>query len=270
MNVVLVDPNLTTVHDKHDKMIPPLVGEDLRLLQASIYQHGVLQPVILSRRRERLVVVDGAERRNICIQLKLELPAVMKDFADERSEIFIAITLNSNRKHFTKEQRHTMLTFALLNFPEKTDALIARELMNNAVSDKTVARRRAELESVSEIPKLDYLEGADGKMYPATKPRAASSKPRDDFALIEHQAQRAQLLISGRLPKPLEDAAHLRSWIGDILGVPVEDAVRAMLSDDTKNESETLQELFVKLQHYSATVCAVPSIADKERARAYS
>lgn len=69
------------------------------------------------------------------------------------------------------------VSLALRLHPERSNSLIARHI---GVSDKTVAKRRDELTSGSEIPNLTARVGADGKAYPAAKPPAEPPPSIDD------------------------------------------------------------------------------------------
>src|SRR5690606_19840732 len=75
----------------------------------------------------------------------------------------------------------------LRRHPERADNRIAGEV---GVDDKTVAAVRAELEATSEIPKLDYRVGKDGKVRQLPKPKP--TPPPSIFANSDDQAKRAQ------------------------------------------------------------------------------
>ncbi len=74
----------------------------------------------------------------------------------------------ANAKHgipLTNAEKARAVKRLLGLHPEWSDNLIAKEL---GVSDHTVRKYRRELESTSQIAKLDVRQGADGKMRPAS------------------------------------------------------------------------------------------------------
>jgi len=102
----------------------------------------------------------------------------------------LAASKNLYRRHLTAEQKRKAVANELKAHPEKSNNAIAKDL--KVVSDKTVAAVRAELESTSEIPKLDKTTGKDGKArkQPTKKPKGvvATSKARARASAAEIKA----------------------------------------------------------------------------------
>jgi hypothetical protein len=76
------------------------------------------------------------------------------------------IGANVHRRHLTCEQKRELIAKVLKAKAEASNNQIAKQ---TKTSDKTVAKVRGELESGSEIPKLEKTTGKDGKSYPARK-----------------------------------------------------------------------------------------------------
>jgi MT-A70 len=73
--------------------------------------------------------------------------------------------------HLNQEQRRTLIADELRERPERSINQIAIAL---GVSDTTVGTVRSELESTSQIGKLETTIGADGKSRPTKRPKIAA------------------------------------------------------------------------------------------------
>jgi FixJ family two-component response regulator len=67
---------------------------------------------------------------------------------------------NTQRRQLSREEVKKVTEYWLINCTGYTNKRIADEI---GTTDKTVEKKRQEMESVSEIPKLDKLEGRDGR-----------------------------------------------------------------------------------------------------------
>lgn len=76
----------------------------------------------------------------------------------------------------TNEEKERAIRLALQhpNADGMTAVALARHL---GVSDKTVTKYREQMQAVSEIPTLNTREGADGKQYPAKRPKPNPTQP---------------------------------------------------------------------------------------------
>src|SRR5262249_48505991 len=70
------------------------------------------------------------------------------------------LSANIHRRHLTAEQKRELIAEVLKAKPEQSNNQIAKQVK---ADDKTVAKVRRELESTSEIPKLEKTVGKDGK-----------------------------------------------------------------------------------------------------------
>jgi hypothetical protein len=75
----------------------------------------------------------------------------------------LVISLNLLRRHLTGAQKREIVAALLKAKPERSDNATAKIAK---VSDKTVTAVRNELETTSEIPKLDARVGSDGRSRP--------------------------------------------------------------------------------------------------------
>src|SRR5258707_6791734 len=84
------------------------------------------------------------------------------------------ISANIHRRHLTAEQRRDLITKVLKATPGTSNRQIAEQVKSD---DKTVGKRRRELEATAEIPQLTKTTGKDGKArnQPITKKRPESS-----------------------------------------------------------------------------------------------
>jgi hypothetical protein len=89
--------------------------------------------------------------------------------ASSNLDALFADDLNLHRRHLSREQMRLFIERRLQRTPEQSNNKIAAEL---GVADKTVGAVRRQLESTSEIPKLDRTIGPDGKARTARRRRA--------------------------------------------------------------------------------------------------
>ena len=74
--------------------------------------------------------------------------------------------LNLARRHLDYYAKRQVIADEMRENPGRSNNWIAKSL---GVDDKTVASVRREMQSTSEIPKLGYTSGSDGKYRPATR-----------------------------------------------------------------------------------------------------
>jgi site-specific DNA-methyltransferase (adenine-specific) len=157
-------------------LLPSLHPEEREALVADIRRRGVVVPVVVDEDNN---VIDGHNRLQIAAELQLaDVPVEVKAGLSPDQRRDLALNLNLQRRHLTREQRRDLIARALKADPARSNNQIATETKS---TDKTVAAARARLESTSEIPKLDRTTGKDGRTRRAQrrKPRATTPVARD-------------------------------------------------------------------------------------------
>jgi hypothetical protein len=82
------------------------------------------------------------------------------DAGDPDDPYAYVISANIHRRHLSADQKRDLIAKVLKAKPEQSNAQVAAQVK---ADDKTVAKVRKELESTSEIPKLEKTVGKDGK-----------------------------------------------------------------------------------------------------------
>ncbi|GJH22242.1 hypothetical protein CBA19CS22_36890 [Caballeronia novacaledonica] len=149
------------------QVMPPLTAIEEAELRASIDMHGVQVPVLLD---ENGAVIDGHHRSKLASELGIPCPAEVREGLSDEQKRTLARTLNIARRHLTQAQRRELIASQLRETPQQSNNAIAKAL---GVSDMTVNAVRIDLESTSQIRKLEKRTGADGKArkQPAAKPK---------------------------------------------------------------------------------------------------
>jgi hypothetical protein len=130
----------------------------------------------------------------------------------------IALSLNVHRRHLTNEQKRGLIASVLKATPEKSNNQIAKEVQ---ADDKTVAKRRVELEATSEIPKLEKTVGADGK----ARKRRKESHAQSYHAAAAERGKQAWAALTAR-------------WIKDHPGQTADDFDRVSSCSASDAEAE--------------------------------
>lgn len=151
--------------------MPPLSPEEYAALEASIREHGVLVPVILD---EDGVTIDGHHRRKIAEHLGVECPTEVREGLTDAEKRTLALSLNVDRRHLSREQRRDLIAASLKADPQLSDREHARR---TGADHKTVGGVRESLESGGEIPHLDYRDNPQGRQQPASKPDRSAPEP---------------------------------------------------------------------------------------------
>jgi ParB-like chromosome segregation protein Spo0J len=148
------------------QFLPSLSDNDYEALKADIAERGVRVAIEYDQDGN---VLDGYHRLRVCNELGIgEWPRVTRTFASELDKRTHARQLNLARRHLNQEQRRALIADELRERPERSNNQIAQAL---GVSDTTVGTVRKELESTSQIGKLETTVGADGKARPAKRPK---------------------------------------------------------------------------------------------------
>jgi N6-adenosine-specific RNA methylase IME4 len=147
------------------QFLPPLSDNEYEALKADIAERGIMVPVEYDQDGN---VLDGHHRLRICDELGIsKWPRLTRTFASELDKYTHARQLNLARRHLNQEQRRGLIADELRERPERSNNQIAQAL---GVSDTTVGTVRSQLESTSQIGKLETTVGADGKARPAKRP----------------------------------------------------------------------------------------------------
>jgi ParB-like chromosome segregation protein Spo0J len=135
-------------------LFPKLPDDELRDLADDIKKNGLLQPIIVLDGN----ILDGRNRLKACKLAGVE--PRFQPFTNEIDPLDFVLSCNLLRRHLTPAQRREVIAAVLKQKPQQSNNEIAKQ---TKTSDKTVAAVRGELESTSEIPKLDKTTGKDGK-----------------------------------------------------------------------------------------------------------
>jgi hypothetical protein len=157
------------------QVLRPLTPAEYSSLKDSIREYGVIDPIITDERGE---IINGHHRQRIYYELLSEgitLPTLTKTAKHgltEEQKIQLAYELNATGRQLSAEEvvevrgragRRKAVEISLKQSPHMADNWHAQQ---TGVSDKTIRGIREQMETASEIPKLDKFTGADGKTYP--------------------------------------------------------------------------------------------------------
>jgi ParB-like chromosome segregation protein Spo0J len=188
---------VTDVHDAPYQILPPLTEEEEAALEKSIAENGVLNPIVAD---ENGVIIDGHHRQRIATRLGKTCPRrTVRDLTEEQ-KVAMALTLNVDRRHLTREQKRELLAKSIKAEPELSDREHGRR---TGTTNKTVAKVRGELEGREEIPHAEERTDSAGRKQPATKPVGAKpyqerrkslpdayNKARDDLDRLLHRFEK--------------------------------------------------------------------------------
>jgi DDE family transposase/ParB-like nuclease family protein len=90
--------------------LPPLSPEEYRDLEQDILANGILVPIIVD---ENGVVIDGHHRQKIAKDHNLPCPSEVKTGFTDTYKRSMALSLNINRRHLTREQHMVLINAGL-------------------------------------------------------------------------------------------------------------------------------------------------------------
>ena len=139
-------------------LLPDLTPEQHDALKASIIEYGILTPIIVDQHGS---VIEGFARQAICNDLKIDCPQIVQYFESDDERIRVRLAVNVARRQMNSQQKRTVIESYL-----KHDPAIANNYLGEilGVSENTVKSVREELESTSQIAKLERFRGKDGKV----------------------------------------------------------------------------------------------------------
>lgn len=156
--------------------LPPLSPDEYRALEESVLAHGILVPIIVD---EHGVVIDGHHRQKIAREHDLPCPREVKAMFTDTEKRTMALSLNIDRRHLTREQRRGLLEESLKVDPQLSDREHGRR---TGVDHKTAGAVRCDLETRGEIPHAEQRSDSLGRQQPSSKPRPVRRKPLTDEA----------------------------------------------------------------------------------------
>jgi hypothetical protein len=170
----------------------PLMSESdiaaLKELAENIKANGLVEPIVIWNSSDGQSVLDGRNRLDAMALLGLLYETgdhhvgvkewdgrQWTDRPDGRNgyefvknlydgdPYAIALSLNVHRRHLTNKKKRELIAKVLKAQPAVSNVTVAKQTM---ADDKTVAKVRRELETTSEIPRLEKSVGEDGKARP--------------------------------------------------------------------------------------------------------
>lgn len=182
------------------QLLPPLSEEEYAELKADIAARGVIVPV---EKDEDGNTLDGHHRLQICEELEMDCPVVVRSGLTEQEKRAHVRSLNVIRRHLSREQKRVVIAEQLKETPEKSNRQIAETLQ---VSHVTVAAVREQAEATGQIVQLDKTTGKDGKSrttHAARKQSAPARKPDSslaEFISIEWPTAGTKAILTFALP----------------------------------------------------------------------
>jgi len=145
------------------QLMPPLSHIEMAELRASIERHGVQVPVIVD---EHGAILDGHHRQKLAAELGVDCPRVVREGLTDEQKRTLARTLNTARRHLTREQMRALIAGQLCDTPERSDRQIAASL---GVHNETVNAVRKDLEARDGIRHVETRTDTKGRKQPAKK-----------------------------------------------------------------------------------------------------
>lgn len=227
--------------------MPPLSPEEYAALEASIVASGVQVAVIVD---ESGVVIDGHHRKRIAESLGIEYPTTVKVGLTETEKRTLALSLNVDRRHLSRDQRRGLIAASLKADPQLADREHARR---TGASHPTVAAIRTELETDGQLERLTSRISADGRQRPASQPARPApeesaeisednvNQPSQDFddadhALTQEECEaldRAEMLTDAEEAEAEVKAARVTGMHGPSSPKPEPKAPRRPALSDT-------------------------------------
>ena len=153
------------IHEECRKycFLPPLDPETYGGLRANIAINGVQVPIV---KDEDGYILDGFARAKIAKEFGYDCPSVTVTGLTDQEKRSQVRALNLARRHLDYAAKRQIIADELKENSGRSNNWIAKSI---GVDDKTVASVRREMQSTSELPKLGYTLGSDGKYRPATR-----------------------------------------------------------------------------------------------------
>ncbi len=148
----------------------PIDPEDKKRLIEDIKKNGVRDPIkVYSDEEGNLYILGGYNRWSIAKECGTKTVTVQIYKGTKQEYKDLVINDNLNRRHLTREQKENLIKYFIKKDPAQSNRAIAKKAK---VDDKTVAKKRKELEAGAEIPHVKKVKGQDGKEYKKPEKKA--------------------------------------------------------------------------------------------------
>lgn len=128
------------MEDSRYQVMPDLTEDEYKALKADIAARGVQVPIEFD---EDGNVLDGHHRLRACAELGItEYPTITREGMTEDEKVMHAVTLNTARRHMTREQKRQAILRMLERCPNLSDREIARAVGS---THPTVGKYRRQL-----------------------------------------------------------------------------------------------------------------------------
>lgn len=169
----------------------------LEELKRDIEARGVVNPILVD---EHDKTIDGHQRRRVAAELRIDCPRIVIEGLSDDEKMSLAISLNTFRRHLSGTERMKALgQMARLGMSVRRISAatgIPKSTVQDAVSgvrdrtpepppgvDPETGEITREPEGDDPPPPPAKRKGADGKEYPASKPKAEPKPPPEPTAL---------------------------------------------------------------------------------------
>jgi transposase-like protein len=176
--------------DGRYQVMPALSAEEYAALKADIEEHGVLVPVEYDDEGN---ILDGFHRVQICQDLGLDWPKVVRQDLTDAQKLEHAWTLNLARRHLSREQKQRIAI--RLRRDGWTQERIAQTL---SVSPATISMWLTEFINSDELAASTHITGRDGKRYPTRKMHHSSQSRTAEVQPAEHVESGSSAISQGR------------------------------------------------------------------------
>lgn len=183
-------------------VVPDLTPDEYDALKADIAERGVLHPIDVD---ERGRVLDGANRKRICKDLRIQCPVRVWEGLSEEQKFAFTLVSNLVRRQLNQSQRRQVVGSLLIREPERSDRVVAQLV---GVSPTTVGVVRKELEQRGAVSRLDTRTDAIGRPQQATKARRDQSDRLLTIFVYASKEDRDSLVAGATV-----DGAHVSAWL---------------------------------------------------------
>ena len=152
---------------QQEGLLPDLTEDEYEALKADIAERGVQVPV---ERDETGAVLDGHHRIRACEELGItEYPTIIRTGMTDDEKRQHVLALNLDRRHLTGEQRKE-LTAKLRALGMSLRAIAKAENVGVATVHRDI--NSGVPNGTPDAEPFSKVTGADGKQYPATRPKS--------------------------------------------------------------------------------------------------
>jgi transcriptional regulator with XRE-family HTH domain len=228
------------------QVMPPLSAEENAALKADIAARGVQVPVEYDDEGN---ILDGFHRVQICQELGIDCPKVVRRGLTDAEKRAHAWALNLTRRHLSKAQKRTIAK--TLRGEGWTMERIAQAL---GLSQATISNRLAEFINSDELHDAEPIMGKDGKRYPKRKARPEARQPTGKAEAEREVDPDQPAPIAIPIPHSVEATEELRSAETRTDADPsIPERSGGLLPDDPSRRVraliDALYEVLIEAQH---------------------